>query len=136
MASRRFQLQRNQKLYAKKEFTFGTQTYLPGDIFPYKKVEASWKRVVDMFAAMTLIGENDLAFEDVMEQKRIRLGEMRGSKEIPDNPVPEVGASTPPVVKLRNRARGWYDVLVDGEKVNDGALRKIEALRLMEGYNE
>lgn len=121
MTSRRFQIQRNQKLYCRKPVQYGTKKYDVGDVFPYKKLEVNWRRVVDMFSALTLIGENDICFDDVMEQKRIRLGKVKDSVE-----------EVKPVVELSNRGRGWYHVFVDGEQYTKKCVKKKKALRLQE----
>jgi len=134
MPSRKFQIQRNQKLYCKKPVQYGTKKFEVGDVFPYKKLEVSWKRVVSMYAGYTLIGENDTAFDDVMEQKRIRLAGLKGEKpvqekEVQAEPTPEKETR---VVTLFNRGRGWFDVLVNGKQVNKSALRKKAATARME----
>ncbi|MCP4393435.1 MAG: hypothetical protein GY804_04090 [Alphaproteobacteria bacterium] len=39
-----------------------------------------------------------------------------------------------PEPTLKHRSNGWYDVMVDGEKLNDSPMRKSEALELISEY--
>lgn len=115
---RKHQINRNEKLYCRTQLTYGRHSFEVGDVFPVKKIGANWRRVVDMFSGFQLINENDVCFDDVMKAKNARLGKTEEQKNKPN-------------VRLKNKARGWYDVLVDGVVVNEVSLRKPAAEKLM-----
>ena len=65
---------------------------------------------------------------------RLKLVEIKEEKE-PEKVIEEIteeDQTSEPTLKYRSN--GWYDVMVDGENLNDSPMRKSEALELISEY--
>ena len=127
------------RLICRREIKANGRLYLPGMDFPYKTMAMVFKKVKSLFAMGKLVRAADLSLDDIKKLKDI-------SKNRPVEVPPETtGEETPPddpgegdeketEIEIKEVSTGWYDVLVNGEKVNDKSLRKRQAMKLAEEY--
>lgn len=125
----------------------------------------SWRRIHQLYEQRRVISESDPYFEELMQGPGLQNNPefakewLEGGVEeaaeqkvqapvIETAPVPaaEPAPSAPPAppavpqaptatVEIVSLGGGWYDVIVNGEKINDKSLRKVEAEALVESHN-
>jgi hypothetical protein len=157
-------LNRNMRLFARRVVNLGNRRLLPGQemvLTPNGPGALSWRLIVKLYEQRRVVSEADPYFEELMrgpgmennpefarawlsgvetpappveEEAEAELEEEES--EVPAvPPVPPVPPTAPKAVDIVHSGGGWYDVLVNGEKVNEKSLRKDEAEELAEAYH-
>ena len=98
------QLQPDTPLYARRPFPYGGIQFNKGDPFPMPE---------DLRKAQRMINSGHVTTTPSLPARRVQ-------------PQPEPA-------RLVKRGAGWFDVLVDGKKINPGALRIKDAEALAQG---
>lgn len=140
------------RLICRKEFKANGKLYLPGKDFPYKTIAMTFKRVQQLFSMGAVVKASSLSLDDLNKLKSLGAS-VPPPVDQADEPPPAGDELPPPEgegegeggpveltseadIEVKEVATGWYDVFVDGKKVNDKSLRKRQAMKLAEEYED
>jgi hypothetical protein len=149
-------LTKNMRLFCRRVVNVGCRRLQPGEELvttPKGPGALSWRRIVMLYEQRRVISESDPYFEELMqgpglknnsEFAKVWLG--IEDEVVPETPVapavptvPQAPSVPPPlqnnVATAEGIGGGWYNVLVNGEKINDKSLRKDEADALVASYH-
>jgi hypothetical protein len=152
-------LSRAMRLFARRVVNIGNRRVLPGQefhILPNGPGALSWRRIALLYEQRRIVSEADPYFEELMQTHGLENNPEFARQWLKIEPEPEpeeeieseddTATSAPPVPPVPNPPQhgpvvevvgiggGWYDVLVDGEKVNDKSLRKNDADEMAASY--
>lgn len=148
-------LVRGTKLYCRRVVKAGGRAYQPGEEIPYTKMALSWRAITQLYNQRRIVSEHDPYFEELMTVQGIHnnkafaeswlkgrsgASEHTGFERTEDiaedtweeEQTPSQSDDAP---RLHHRGGGWYDVLVNGEAVNEEPLQgKDYAELFLEDY--
>lgn len=157
-------LTKGMRLFCRRVVNVGCRRLQPGEELvttPKGPGALSWRRIVMLYEQRRVISESDPYFEELMKGPGMKNNSefakawLKGSfvsdaeaveqeAVVETAPVPPIAPTVPqvpsvsspqvPSIEVEAIGGGWYNVLVDGVKVNEKSLRKSEADALAGSY--